>query len=156
VRISPTWYANTMSEQGGSDAGSDQGDDRDEKRQEMRQAWGDVGDRFSALSETVRRRGASGAAAGGGGGGSDGGDGGALRDAFDKVMGAVRDFGEQASTVVKDPEVRAHTRDVAQSLNAALSATVDRIGGEVDALARKAKRTGRTEPPADPGAPSGT
>jgi hypothetical protein len=150
--MGPTWYAKTMSEQDRSDASSDKGDDdRDDKRQEMRQAWGDVGDRFTALGEAMRRRGPGGDAAagegGGGGGGSVGGDAGALREAFDKVIAAVRDLGDQASTVVKDPDVRAHTRDVAHSLNAALSATVDRIGGEVDALARKAKRTGRSEPP---------
>ena len=142
--VSRAWYANDMSEQGRSD-GNRNDDQRDEKRQEMKQAWGDVGDRFSALSEAVRRRGASTEASGTTGG--DEGDGGALRDAFDKVIAAVRDLGEHASTVVKDPDVRTHTRDVAQSLNAALSATVDRLGGEVDALARKAKRTGRPDSP---------
>jgi hypothetical protein len=114
-----------------------------------------VGDRFSALSDAVRRPGTSGEATGGDEGEGEG-DRGALRDAFDKVMDAVRDLGDQASTVVKDPDVRAHTRDVAQSLNAALSATVDRIGGEVDALARKAKRGGRTTGSGDGGSASDT
>jgi hypothetical protein len=145
VAISPAWYVNTMSDQESSAAGTGKnGGSRDEKRQEMRQAWSDVGDRFSALGEAVRRRGGSEHATGSPDDGGEG-DGGALRDAFGKVIDAVRELGEQASTVVKDPDVRAHTRDVTKSLNAALSATVDRIGGEVDALARKAKRTDRTE-----------
>jgi hypothetical protein len=140
-----------MSEEGRQAMGDD---DRDEKRQdmreEMRQAWTDVGERFTALGDAVRHRGGTGRTATPG---SEG-DGGALREAFDKVMAAVRELGEQASTVVKDPDVRAHTREVAQSLNSALSATVDRIGGEVDALARKAKRSGRADPPSPGSSPT--
>jgi hypothetical protein len=141
VGVASAWYAFAMSDQAPNDSGSGKGDDeRDDQRHEMRQAWSDVGDRFGALSDAVRRRGTGSEPTGDAG---RGGDSGALRAAFDKVMDAVRDLGDQASTVVKDPDVRAHTRDVAQSLNAALSATVDRIGGEVDALARKAKRSDR-------------
>ena len=151
VGVSPAWYAIVMSDQAPNDAASGKSDDkRDERRHEMRQAWSDVGDRFSALGDALRRRGGSSDATGDAETGGEG-DGGALRDAFGKVMDAVRELGDQASTVVKDPDVRAHTRDVAHSLNAALSATVDRIGGEVDALARKAKRTGRTTGSGDGG-----
>jgi hypothetical protein len=108
---------------------------------DMKQAWTDVGERFAALSDVVRRRpaGEGGAAEGR----DDEGDTSALHDAFEKVIAAVRDLGDKAATVVKDPEVRSHTKDVAQSLNAALSATVDQIGGEVESLVEKAKRAGR-------------
>jgi len=107
---------------------------------EMRHAWSEVGGRFSALGEAVKQHTKSKSTTSGDAGTDD--DRSALRDAIDKLKAAAKDFGDTASTVVKDPEVRAHSKDVAQSLNAALSATVDQIGGEVDALIKKAKRAG--------------
>ncbi len=107
---------------------------------EMKHAWTEVGGRFSALGDAVKQRTKAKAVTTGDAATDD--DRSALRDAIDKLKAAAKEFGDTASTVVKDPDVRAHTKDVAQSLNAALSATVEQIGGEVDALIKKAKRAG--------------
>jgi hypothetical protein len=118
---------------------------------EMKHAWSEVGGRFSALGDAVKQRTKATATAADAVDAStdDDDDRSALRDAIDKLKAAAKDFGDKAATVVKDPEVRAHTKDAAHSLNAALSATVDQIGGEVDSLVKRAKGSGgKTDPPA--------
>jgi hypothetical protein len=113
---------------------------------EMKHAWNEVGGRFSALGDAVKQRtktkpGSAAAGDAAPGDADDDDDRSALRDAIDKLKAAAKDFGDTASTVVKDPDVRAHTKDVAHSLNAALSATVDQIGGEVDSFIKRKKKS---------------
>ena len=54
-----------------------------------------------------------------------------LRDALERFVAAGRDIGQRASGMARDVDVSAHARQVASSLNDALSATVDMIGREV-------------------------
>jgi hypothetical protein len=110
---------------------------------DMKHAWGEVGDQFTALGEAVKNRKRSPGGTSGSSTSDDEADSGALKDAFGKVIAAVKELGEQASTIVKDAEIRSHTKDVAHSLNAALSATVDQIGEEVGSLVKRAKSGGR-------------
>jgi hypothetical protein len=110
---------------------------------EMKHAWSEVGGRFSALGDAVKQRAKANRTAGAGDDTADDDDDrNALRDAIDKLKAAAKEFGDTATGVVKDAEVRAQTKEVAHSLNAALSATVDQIGGEVESLIKKAKRSG--------------
>lgn len=122
---------------------------------EMKQAWSAVGDRFAALGEAMKHRTSTAPEADTATPERDAdgkGDSGTVRDALDTVLAAVKELGEKASTLVKDPEVRSHTKDVAQSLTEALSATVDQIGDEVGSLVKKAKGGGGA-PPDPPGPP---
>jgi hypothetical protein len=124
----------------------------------MKQAWNDVAEGFSALGRMMKERyeGASGDEPGDAataGGGSDAGA--ALRDAFDGLVAAGREFGDRAADVARDDDVRAQARRAAVSLNDALSATVDLIGEEVGGLFRRSKGDDSSreitvsEPPAD-------
>ena len=97
---------------------------------EMKHAWSEVGGRFSALGEAVKQRSKAKTATAPADASVDDDDRSALRDAIGKLKAAAKEFGDTASTVVKDPDVRAHTKDVAQSLNTALSATVDQLGDD--------------------------
>jgi hypothetical protein len=63
----------------------------------------------------------------------------ALRDAFDKLVAAAKDFGDRATDVAHDPEVKTQTKQVARALNTALSSTVDTIGDELGGLLKRAK-----------------
>jgi hypothetical protein len=123
---------------------------------EMKQAWSAVGDRVAALGEAMKHRTSTASDAATATPETDAdakGDSGTVRDALDTVLAAVKELGEKASTLVKDPEVRSHTKDVAQSLTDALSATVDQIGDEVGSLVKKAKGGGGGAPPDPPGPP---
>jgi hypothetical protein len=55
----------------------------------------------------------------------------ALREAFDQLLAAGRQFGDRAAALVRDDEVKAQAKHVATALNSALEATVDQIGDEV-------------------------
>ena len=78
----------------------------------------------------------------------------AVREAFDKLVAAAKDFGDRATDVAKDPEVKAQTKQVARSLNTALSSTVDMIGDEVGGFFKRTKggsSGGEQDPEKDPG-----
>ena len=124
----------------------------------MKQAWNDVAEGFSTLGRMMKERyqGASGDEPGDAataGGGSDAGA--ALRDAFDRLLAAGREFGDRAADVSRDDDVRAQAKRATGSLNDALSATVDLIGEEVGGLFRRSKgddssrEIAASEPPAD-------
>jgi hypothetical protein len=124
----------------------------------MKQAWNDVADGFSTLGRMMKERyhGAGEDEAGDAateGGASDAGA--ALRDAFDRLVAAGREFGDRAADVSRDDDVRAQAKRAASSLNEALSATVDLIGEEVGGLFRRSKgddsshEIPASEPPAD-------
>jgi hypothetical protein len=113
----------------------------------MKQAWTDVEERLSALARSMKDR-----YRGAGEGDRDDEavvgdeDSAALRNAFDRVVSAVRDLGDRAADVARDDEVKAQARQAAASLNDALSTTVNVIGEQVGGLF---KRTGRRTPAAD-------
>jgi hypothetical protein len=124
----------------------------------MKQAWSDVAEGFSTLGRMMKERyqvagdeepadelraGAESEA------------GAALRDAFDRLVAAGREFGDRAADVARDDDVRVQARRAAASLNDALSATVDLIGEEVGGLFRRSKggdssrEIPASEPPAE-------
>ena len=131
----------------------------------MKQAWNDVGEGFSTLGRMMkdRYRGAGGDVPGDGAT-EDAADAGhdplaGLRDAFERLVAAGRELGDRASEVARDDEVRAQAKRAAESLNDALSATVDLIGDEVGGLFGRSKRAetppeiSSPEPPADDTSP---
>jgi hypothetical protein len=79
----------------------------------------------------------------------------ALREAFDKLVTAAKDFGDRATDIAHDPEVKAQTKQVARALNTALSSTVDTIGDELGGLLKRTKGSqsdrGPEEGPKDEG-----
>jgi hypothetical protein len=125
----------------------------------MKAAWDEVAESFSALGQAMKDRytggtsgteastaaaetgadsseatgEATGDAAGGDAAGSQrSGDAtAALREAFDQLLAAGRQFGDRAAALVRDDEVKAQAKHVATALNSALEATVDQIGDEV-------------------------
>ncbi len=114
----------------------------------MKSAWDEVAESFSALGKALKERYESGpassaatpeqqaAAAADGTTADDTTDRAsdptaALRDAFDQLLAAGRQFGDRAASLVRDDEVKAQARHVASSLNSALEATVEQIGQEV-------------------------
>jgi hypothetical protein len=124
----------------------------------MKQAWSDVAEGFSTLGRMMKERYQ---VAGDEGpedelrAGAESEAGAALRDAFDRLVAAGREFGDRAADVARDDDVRVQARRAAASLNDALSATVDLIGEEVGGLRRRSKGGDSSreipvsEPPAD-------
>jgi hypothetical protein len=107
----------------------------------MTHAWQEVAESFTSLGRTMRDRyerpatPEEGAAADAG---TDtdaprrGGDpAAALREAFETLLAAGREFGDRTTGLVRDDDVKAELKHVAASLNGALEATVDQIGQEV-------------------------
>jgi hypothetical protein len=110
----------------------------------MNEAWTDVAEGFSALGGAMKDKLR----------GTDEGPepaqevvaaGDALRDSLDRLIAAASDVGQRTVGLVRDEEVRGRVREVATSLNEALSATVDLVGREVSAMFRRPDR-----PPAPP------
>jgi hypothetical protein len=118
----------------------------------MKQAWNDVAEGFSMLGRMMKERyqaadvgGAGDAAAAA----SANDDEAALREAFDKLVAAGREFGDRAVDVARDDDVKAQAKRVAASLNDAVSATVELIGEHVDGLFNRTKgNDGSPEGPA--------
>jgi hypothetical protein len=120
----------------------------------MKRTWGDVGEGFEALGRLLKERYQSPGAGKPAGAEASQEERAALRDAFDKLVTAAKDFGDRTTDVVHDPAVKAQTKEVARSLNAALSATVDLIGEEVGGLFKRTKGGAAPhEPGDDPGSP---
>jgi hypothetical protein len=122
----------------------------------VKQAWQDVSDGFSSLRQLMKER--YGAA-------ESGPDApepererseAALRAALDSLIAAARDVGERAVDIVKDPEIKAQTKQAIESLNTALTATADQVGDDVRGLLKRANRSGAAEPPATRSAGSPT
>lgn len=139
----------------------------------MKSAWDEVAESFSALGRAMKDRYATGAgsastpeeqaataAATSTGTGTDTATGtfagtedaergsdptAALRDAFDQLLAAGRQFSDRAAGLVRDDEVKAQAKHVAATLNSALEATVDQIGKEV----RGMFKGGRGDSPID-------
>jgi hypothetical protein len=110
----------------------------------MNDAWNDVAEGFSALGGAMKRKlRASDEGPEPGGELVEAGD--ALRDALDRLIAAASDVGQRTVGLVRDEDVRGRVREVATSLEEALSATVDLVGREVSALFR---RPDRASPPA--------
>jgi hypothetical protein len=113
----------------------------------MKQAWNDVGEGFSTLGRMMKEHyqtadaGAAGDTAAAAGTQADDA---ALRAAFAKLVAAGREFGDRAVDVARDDDVKAQAKRVAASLNDAVSATVDLIGEQVDALFNRSKGTDST------------
>ena len=55
----------------------------------------------------------------------------ALREAFEQLLAAGREFGDRTTGLARDEDIKAELKHVAASLNSALEATVDQIGHEV-------------------------
>ncbi len=118
----------------------------------IKHAWNDVAESFSALGRAMRERyqgdadadpgapatvdtstdrdvedgAASGATT------SRGSDpAAALREAFEQLLAAGRDFGERATGFARDEHVKAQAKNVGTTLNEALEATFDQIGKEL-------------------------
>lgn len=112
----------------------------------MKQAWDDVADGFAQLGRAMKERyrgddpdkptpAAETTAAGD-----------ALRDAFDRFVGAGRDVGQRAVDVLRDQDVNAQAKQAAVSLNDALAATVDLIGRELGGLFKRSGGDEEDEP----------
>ncbi len=123
----------------------------------MKQAWNDVEKSFSTLGRMMKER-----YQGAGEGGTDDApedgtpdSGAALRQAFDRLVAAGREFGDRAADVARDDDVKAQARQAAAALNDALSATVDTIGAQIGGLLKRPHKGGSTpeitppEPPTD-------
>jgi hypothetical protein len=122
----------------------------------MKKSWSDVGEGFEALGRLLKERYRT------------PGEGrtartepsaeerAAVREAFDKLVAAAKDFGDRTTDVIHDPAVKAQTKDVARSLNAALSATVDLIGEEVGGLLKRTKGGAASQEPDEDSGPSPT
>jgi hypothetical protein len=108
----------------------------------MKQAWNDVAEGFSTLGRMMKERyetasaeeaGDAAAAA------SAQNDRAAVRDAFDRLITAGREFGDRAVDVARDDDVKAQAKRAAASLNDAVSATVELIGEQVGGLFNRTK-----------------
>jgi hypothetical protein len=114
----------------------------------MKQAWNDVAEGFSMLGRMMKERyqaadvGEAGDAAAAA---SAEDDEAALREAFDKLVAAGREFGDRAVDVARDDDVKAQAKRVAASLNDAVSATVELIGEHVDGLFNRSKGNDATQ-----------
>ena len=111
----------------------------------MKQAWNDVAESFSMLGRLMKERYQAADTADTGGAGdatataSAKDDEAALREAFDKLAAAGREFGDRAVDVARDDDVKAQAKRVAASLNDAVSATVELIGEHVEGLFNRSK-----------------
>jgi hypothetical protein len=117
---------------------------------DAKQAWDDVGKRFVSLGSTMREH-YKGAAAG-----TDPADASAVKAALERLKAAVAEAAERTGDLVRDESIRSQTKDVAGSLERALSATVDQISQAVEGLVhRKGKGDPETDhrPEADPPEP---
>ncbi|MGI9053749.1 MAG: hypothetical protein ACR2HQ_14070 [Ilumatobacteraceae bacterium] len=117
----------------------------------MKQAWNDVSDGFSELGKLMKERYESArddnvADADADADADTDADsdtdaererGAALREAFDRLVSAGRDFGDRAADVARDDDIKVQARHAAARLNDALSATVDTIGEHVGGLFKK-------------------
>lgn len=121
----------------------------------IKHAWNDVAESFTALGRSMRERYQGGAdadpdapanadtatdrdvedGAGSGAATSRGSDPtAALREAFEQLLAAGRDFGERATGFARDEHVKAQAKNVGTTLNEALEATFDQIGKELRGL----------------------
>jgi hypothetical protein len=109
----------------------------------MKQAWNDVAEGFSILGRMMKERyqaadavdaGDATAAAG-----AQDDDAAALRAAFAKLVAAGREFGDRAIDVARDDDVKAQAKQVAASLNDAVSTTAELLGEHLDGLFNRSK-----------------
>lgn len=115
----------------------------------MKQAWNDVEEGFSTLGRMMKQRyhgegddqsqGDADDDAAAAGGTQDAGA--ALRQAFDRLVTAGREFGDRAADVAHDDDVKAQAKRAAASLNDALSAVVDLIGEQVGGLFKRSDKS---------------
>ncbi len=111
----------------------------------MKQAWNDVSDGFSELGKLMKERYESARDDNVADADTDADSdtdaererGAALREAFDRLVSAGRDFGDRAADVARDDDIKVQARHAAARLNDALSATVDTIGEHVGGLFKK-------------------
>jgi hypothetical protein len=123
----------------------------------MKNAWNDVADSFSKLGQTMkdRYRGAgeetdSFAEPEGPAETASGKDPtAALREAFDQLLAAGREFGERTTGFVRDDAVRDQFKNVATSINDALEATLDQIGKEARGFFKPSRREDGAAPAVD-------
>ena len=105
----------------------------------MNEAWNDLAEGFSALGGAMKHK-LRATDEGPEPGGELVAAGDALRDALDRLIAAASDVGQRTVGLVRDEDVRGRVREVATSLEEALSATVDLVGREVAALFRRPDR----------------
>jgi hypothetical protein len=67
-------------------------------------------------------------------------------EAFDQLGAALRELGKRLTGVVNDEQLRGQARQAADSIDEALSKTVDTVGDQVDTLVR---RVTKRKPKAD-------
>ncbi len=123
----------------------------------MRAAWDDVSDGFTRLGQLIRDRYRESAAdddtpatgtvniasattakdSSHEAGTTDAAD--AFRKVFDKLIDAARELGDRASDITHSEEIRSQARNAAQSLNSALSQTVDSFVDDLSELFDKLK-----------------
>jgi len=127
----------------------------------MKQAWNEVADGFAELGKLMKERYESARddniadADADADTDADGARGAALREAFDRLVSAGRDFGDRAADVARDDDIKVQARRAAATLNEALSATVNTIGDQVGGLFKRSTSGDRpsevadTEPVAD-------
>jgi hypothetical protein len=104
----------------------------------MKSAWDEVAESFSALGRVMKERYSGGAtpeedaAAAAAEGRPPAGDPATpLREAFEHLLAAGKEFGDRTAGLVRDDDIKAEVKHVANSLSAAIEATVDQIGDEV-------------------------
>jgi hypothetical protein len=106
---------------------------------DAKQAWDEVGKRFVSLGSTMKEH-YKGAAAG-----TDAADASAVKAALERLKAAVSEAAERTGDLVRDDGIRSQTKDVAGSLERALSATVEQISQAVEGLVHR-KGKGEPEP----------
>ncbi|MCU0267659.1 MAG: hypothetical protein MUF83_03320 [Acidimicrobiales bacterium] len=104
-----------------------------------REAWDDVDQRVSELGQRLRQH---------FGGSGDDERGAAMREAVRALTAALDRVGASISAAANDPEVRDAARDATTALGRAVGATLDELGRQIDALA---KRRGETTAPSGAG-----
>ena len=119
----------------------------------MKQAWVDLEERFAALGRAMKER--FRAAEEGPDEEVDGGEpesesGAAVRNAFERLVDAAREFGDRAGDVARDDAVKSQAKQAAGSLNDALSATVNVIGEHVGGLFKRGEKNAAKPEAASP------
>ena len=116
----------------------------------VKQVWRELADQVGALGTTIQDRLQD---AGSGDATSDDADhsehDAALRDAFEQLVQAGKEFGERLGDVDRDDEVKQRAKAATSSLDAALRATVDLVVGKVGNVVRTDRHEGDsgTSPP---------
>jgi hypothetical protein len=113
----------------------------------VKQVWRELADQIGELGSTIHER-LRDTPSGASEGGDTGAEHAALREALDQLVLAGKQLGERLGDVARDDEVRQRAKAASSSLDAALTATVDRLVGTLqDVTARERNDRSSDTPP---------